>query len=186
MTSEREHDAEERRPQARAGSTTSTSRVPCTSRTTTSRSTRPSSSAVRLAGRDPLALDDAGPVLGDQPEADEQRAEDAQLDQDPGHEDLVGVGRARAAPASGSSSGPNSTRYRIGCIRHDDEPGGIAQRHPHRAGEDGAGVAQQRAHQTGHLLGVRARRGGSGVPQGAAGQLQEHVVQARAGGSRRR
>ena len=86
------------------------SRMPCTSRTTTSRSTRPSSSAVRLAGRDPLALDDAGPVLGDQPEADEQRAEDAELHEDPGHEQLVGVARARAGRTSGSSSGPNSTR----------------------------------------------------------------------------
>src|SRR3954451_9626562 len=94
-----------RRPR---GVHTSTSSVPCTSRTTTSRSTRPSSRAVRLAGVTRwlslaagrgagLALDDAGPVLGDQAEADEERPEDAELHQDPGHEDLVGVPRPELA-----------------------------------------------------------------------------------------
>src|SRR3954471_12182763 len=95
----------------------------------------------------PLGFDDAGPVLGDQTETDEQGTEDGQLNQDPGNEDLVGVARPQL-PGQRFEQRPEQHDVEDRLHHHDGQPGGVAQRHPQRTPEHRAGVAQQGPHQT--------------------------------------
>jgi hypothetical protein len=118
--------------------------VACTTSTTTSRRTRPSSSAAR----------DAGPVLGDEPEADEHGAEEPELDQQPGHEHLPGVAgrqvgrRLHHLLQQRAEQGQVEDRLAEG----DEQPHRLAEAEPHGAGEDDPGLTRE-----GHVFSGRVR-----------------------------
>ena len=134
---------------------------------------RPSSSAVRLAGRHPLGLDHAGPPLGDQAEAGEQGAEDPELHQQAGHEERVRVGGAELA-GERLEQRAEQREVEDRLQQPDDHPGRVAQR------DAAAGGGRRRRSSRANVRDGAPRglaSGGILVAERAAGQGEEHVVE---------
>ena len=125
-------------------------------------------------GRDAHPLDHAVADLGDQPEADEQRAEDAELDEQPGGEHLPRTA-AREAPAAGDPLEQRSEQGEVEKRLHqsDDQPHLVAQRQAQRALEHQPRLVQETSSAGTSSGGDRL------VAERATGQGQEDVVERR-------
>jgi len=105
--------------------------------------------------RDPHALDDAGPHLGEQSEADEGGAEDPELNEQARHEDAPGVGGGKPRGRGDAfEQWPEQGQVEQRLDEAEDHPHRISQRQPQGAGEHEAGRGQQ-----GHGSASGSRRG---------------------------
>ena len=132
-----QHDdeAEAGRPSSPNGIAKTMSMIaPGTSGCTTSRSDRPRSIAPRLIGVTRIRSMTPVAQLGDEPEADERRPEDRDLDEQAGHEPVERVGACGRPGCAPSSSGPNRNEVEQGQHHPEDHPDGLPDGQPRASG----------------------------------------------------